>query len=149
MTCLYCGTSLADKRQGAKFCSARCRVAHNRNKCNTTSVTDKCNTTSVTDNSEHVQIRFPDRFEDYELIKITADVGTPQESILKIIMPKHNMVTRDFFRSRTGRAGLGRDYADLRQALARYSREILIQEIIAYRADLDDLREELTFKEVA
>lgn len=45
-----------------------------------------------------------------------------------------------WFDGRRGSASLTRDYADLRAMLRQVDRAVLIQELIAYRADLDELR---------
>lgn len=50
-------------------------------------------------------------------------------------------ITAAWFNHRPEPANLFRDYDDLRQALADCDRDALIQEIICYRADLDELRE--------
>ncbi len=127
MTCLYCGQAFEAKRKDAKFCSAKCRVAQSRN---TKSVTAKCNTIPVTDN---LPTDPAELLSQYELIKITTDVGTNNESVQTISLTA-------WFDSRPGPTSLLRDYDDLRNALGDYDREILIQEIVAYRADLDELR---------
>ena len=80
MICHHCRQSFEGKRADAKFCSARCRVAFNRN---TQSVTATRNADDVTD-TEPLPTDPAQLLARYEIIRITSSDGTD----LKIIAPK-------------------------------------------------------------
>ena len=80
MICQHCGHSFEGKRADAKFCSARCRVAFNRN---ARAVTDTRNADAVTD-TEPLPTDPAQLLARYEIIKITSSDGAD----LKIIAPR-------------------------------------------------------------
>ncbi|MGD9125735.1 MAG: hypothetical protein PVH19_00015 [Planctomycetia bacterium] len=92
MICRNCNTKFTGKRNDAKFCSTRCRVAYHRKH-------PIRNTQTVTETK-----------------------------------------TAAWFDNRPTPANLVDDYAELCHALRDLDREALIQEIVCYRADCEQLR---------
>lgn len=84
MICQHCGHSFEGKRADAKFCSARCRVAFNRN---ARAVTDTRNADAVTD-TEPLPTDPDQRLACYEIIKITSSDGPNLKIIAERISPE-------------------------------------------------------------
>lgn len=84
MTCQYCHHAFEGKRADAKFCSARCRVAFNRN---AQAVTATRNTDDVTD-TDPLPPDPAQLLARYEIINITSSDGPNLKIIAERIAPE-------------------------------------------------------------